>query len=132
MGTNKAQTVAVLNASEDVVELFRVLLEAEGYNTVGAHVPQFERGDADILEFMNKHNPEAIIYDVPPPYEQSWTFARMVMNLEVMKGRKIVFTTTNKARLEAVTGDISSFEIAQKPYDFQKVVEAVKKVLSEK
>lgn len=123
-------TVAVLNSSEDVLELFRVLLEAEGFNTAAAHVPDIERGDTDVLRFMEQHDPRVVIYDLCPPYQQTWTFAKLLMASDALRNRKIIFTTTNKKQLEKVSGPLDAYEIAEKPYDFQRVVEVVKAAAS--
>jgi DNA-binding NtrC family response regulator len=122
-------TVAIFNTSEDVVELFRVLLEAEGFNTTRLHITDIERGNVDMLKYLSDHDPAAIIYDIAPPYEQSWNVAKQLLDMKAMQHRKVIFTTTNKRRLEAIIGEVHPFEIAQKPYDFQQVVEAVKKAL---
>jgi hypothetical protein len=81
-------TVAIFNSSEDVVELFRILLERDGFNTVAAHVPDIERGETDVLDFMAKHDPRAVIYDLPPPYQQTWTFAKLLISSDAFKDRK--------------------------------------------
>ena len=126
----KKPVVAVFNSSEDIVELFRTLLEDAGFNTVAAHVPSIERGEIDLIRFTEEHDPAVIVYDIPPPYQQSWNILKQMRDLKVMQGRQFVFTTTNKARLQAIAkGEIEAFEIAEKPVDFEVVVDAVRRAV---
>jgi len=128
-GANKP-VIAVLNASTDVLELLQEALEDEGFVTVRAAVPEIKRGSEDFVAFLKEHDPAAIVYDVSPPYEENWTFLRLLRDTEAAKGRPFVITTTNKRALEAAIGATDAHEVIGKPYDLQEIVKAVHDALA--
>ena len=96
--------VAVINSSEDTIEMLRVLLQQEGWETVSAHVDDIKRGRTDLVEFLETHDPRVVIYDVPPPYDHNWAVLRLIRSSRAMEGRVVVVTTTNEAALERSVG----------------------------
>ena len=88
-----------------------------------------KNGRADFNEFVARHDPAAIIFDIPPPYDANWTFVSTLRQLPGMHGRGVVITTTHKAHLERLVGPTEAVEIVGKPNDTQQVLEAVKREL---
>jgi DNA-binding NtrC family response regulator len=115
-------TVAIFNSSEDTVEALRIIFERHGCETVSAHIDEIKRGAVDFVEFVKTHDPRALVYDIAPPYDHNWTFLKLIRNTEVMRGRPVVVTTTNKANLERLVGPTDAIEIIGKPYDLEQVV----------
>lgn len=123
-------TVAVINGNEDTVEMLRLALQHDGFNSVvTAHIHDFKVGDSDFPKYLQTHDPQAIIYDITIPYDKNWTFLKLLLDSEHMRGRKVVLTTTNKKRLEELVGPTDAFEIVGKPYDIDEIVRAVKTAL---
>jgi CheY-like chemotaxis protein len=124
------ETVAVVNSNEDTVEMLRQALQNSGFNSVvTAHIHDFKTGAADFPKFLETHDPLVIVYDIAIPYDKNWTFLRLLLASEPMRGRKIVLTTTNKKRLDEIVGPTDAFEIVGKPYDIDEIVRAVKGAL---
>jgi DNA-binding NtrC family response regulator len=123
--------VAVINSNADTVEMLRVFLQQYGFECVTAHVDDIKRGALDFPRFLEEHAPRAIVYDVPPPYDQNWTFLNLLRRLDVMKDRVVVLTTTHKANLEKLVGPTEAIEIVGKPYDVQQVVDMVKRAIGD-
>jgi DNA-binding NarL/FixJ family response regulator len=122
-----APVIAVVNSSEDTVEMLRHCLQQNGFSSIvtgPAH--DFKSGREDFPAYVERHDPKVVVYDIAIPYEQNWTLLRRLLDTEVMRGRKMVLTTTNKRRLEELVGPTEAHEIVGKPYDVQQIVEAVK------
>ncbi len=123
-------TAAVINSNEDTVEMLRFALEHAGLNTVTAHIADIKRGTTDFLEFVKQHDPAIVVYDVGHPYKENWTFLKLLMSTEAGKSTKFFLTTTNKTLLRKAAGsDIDVFELSEKPYDIDVMVESVKRLL---
>lgn len=122
--------VAVLNTSDDIVELLRIVLEQAGLIVVSAHLDEIRRGDTNLGDFVAEHEPQALVYDITPPYDRSWRFLEHVRQSPMMHGRKFVITTTNVARVREVAGDGADlYEIIGKPYDINQILDAVLRAL---
>jgi DNA-binding NtrC family response regulator len=118
--------VAILNSNDDIVELLRMALEQAGLVVVSAHVDAVKRGDASLLEFMREHRPDVVLYDVVPPYDRSWRFLEHLRDTS-MRGQSFVITSTNPNRARELAGTTEDiYEIVGKPYDIDKIVDAVR------
>ncbi len=124
------EVIAVVNSSEDTVEMLRQCLIDFGFTSVvTGHIHEFKTGEENFPNFVRRHDPAVMIYDISIPYDKNWTFLRLLLDSESMRGRKVVLTTTNKKRLEELVGVTDAVEIVGTPYDLEKIVEAVKVAL---
>jgi len=121
--------VALFNSNSEVLELLREALQASGYAAVIAHVSEVKSGRLDMIKFVEEHQPEVIVYDIAPPYDTNWTFLRLMMSSEVMRGRAFVVTTTNKRVLEGIIGPNDTLELVGKPFDLEQITGAVTRAL---
>jgi len=122
-------TVAIINSSDDIIETLQLVLEDEGFQTVGANFVDFKKGKRDFVAFCQEHDPQVILFDVAPPYEENWTFLQLLQNAKEVAGRHFVITTTNKEVLEKLVGETGAIEIVGKPFDMEEILTAVKKRL---
>ena len=130
MSRKSPPVVAILNSNDDTVEMLLTMLESEGIVGVSAHVSDVRRGQFDFSGFLAEHDPQVIIYDIPPPYDRSWLFLEHLRGLPVMNGRRFVLTSTNPVRVQQIAEAREAIlEIIGKPYDLQMIIDEVKKKL---
>ena len=131
MSPKQLPSVAVFNSSSDTIEVLKLALEDSGFIVATGHVSDLKKGQLDVIDFVNEHQPDVIIYDVALPYEENWRFLRLLQTSEVLKNLKWVITTTHRQRLEELVGDCGQvYEIVGKPYDVQQIMNAVKTALA--
>ena len=121
------RVVALLNASEDTADMFQRMLAVLGvYRLVWCHLADVKKGEVDFAQFLAAHNPEVVIFDISPPYEENWQCYQTWRDSEAMQSRGGVLTTTNKARLDEVVGtDSRAIEIVGKAEDQQQLMAAI-------
>jgi len=111
----KSRVIAIFNTNSEVLELVRESLQQAGFQAVIAHIDDLKRGRLDMIQFVEEHKPDVIVYDVAPPYDTNWTFLRLMRNSKVMQERAFVVTTTNKRALEELIGPNDVVELLCKP-----------------
>ena len=67
------------------------------------------------MEFLARHDPQVIVYDVSIPYEENWNFLRLLMSSDDMEGRCVVIATTNKKVLESFVGEPTQSRFTESP-----------------
>jgi DNA-binding NarL/FixJ family response regulator len=118
--------VAIFNGNEDVVEMLRFALEQAGMVVVSGHIDAIRRGEQRLSDFVQEHDPAAILYDLVPPYDRSWRFLEHIRDTPSMRGRRFVITSTNEQRARDIIGTAEHvYEVVGKPYDIGAIVKAV-------
>src|SRR5688500_15965242 len=102
--SGRSLVAAVINTSPDVVDLLRRALEPAGFVAVSALTHEIREGRLDFDRFLTQHNPTVVVYDIAPPYDANWQLFQHVSDLDAMRGRKIVLTSTNPRHVEELSG----------------------------
>ena len=121
--------VALFNASDDTIDMVQSILTESGRDQtlIWCHFSDLKKGIVDFAKYTKKHNPEVVIFDLSPPYDANWHFFKVMRDANVMAGRGIVLTTTNKNRLDEVLGEDSyALEVVGRPNDLQQIDAAIK------
>jgi DNA-binding response OmpR family regulator len=121
--------VALFNASDDTIDMVQNLLSEAGgdQSLIWCHFADLKKGVVDFGRYMDKHNPEVVVFDLSPPYDENWEFFKTMRDSKTMQGRGMVLTTTNKDRLDEVLGEDShALEVVGKTKDLQLIDAAIK------
>jgi DNA-binding NtrC family response regulator len=123
------ETIAVLNDNEDTIAILVDALRRANYPVVSGRIP---RDEESLSDFLGKHDPRIVIYDIPIPYDANWERFAWLQSRGLFAGRAMIVTTTHKGHLDAVaTGDSGAIEIVGKPYDLAQILSAVKRRIGE-
>jgi DNA-binding NtrC family response regulator len=129
METTQRPTIAIINTSQEVIELLRDMFEDEGFMPVTAYALEFKRGKRDLEAFFAKHQPQAVLYDIAIPYQENWTFFRDEVLTCGLPEDCFIVTSTNKAVLEKLVGPTNVIELIGRPFDLEAIVASVRRVV---
>ena len=134
MPTPSPPVIALINSSPETVEMLRYAFHLAGFVVVSTFTHLVRTGEVDIEAFIQQHQPQAIVYDIAPPYATNWNLFRHLSQLPALKDRQYVLTSTNPARLRelAETEDHEICEIVEIPYLLDQLIGAVRKVAMQK
>ena len=121
--------VALFNASDDTIDMVQRLLTGSGgdQTLIWCHFADLKKGIVNFDKYITRHNPEVVIFDISPPYDENWAFFKTMRDSPAMHGRGVVLTTTNKARLDEVLGEDSfSLEVVGRAKDLEEIDAAIK------
>ena len=129
-GTREAGVVvAVVNTNDDLVNVLRNALVAEGFNVVTAHIREIKAGRQDFSAFLREYAPAVVIYDLAIPYEDNWTFFETLRKLPEARKQRFILTTVNKRVLEQRIGQKDVIELqGGRADDLDPLLEQVKKL----
>jgi DNA-binding NtrC family response regulator len=129
--SSSERRVAVVNTSQEIVELLQGILEDEGFIASTAYVINFKRDAADLHAFLHTHRPQVVLWDIALPYEENWRFFQDVARPVVAEyGCDYVLMTTNKTVLERMVGSTDVHELVGKPFDIALLLQTVRRLLT--
>ena len=111
MAAPRSTLVAVLNNDPDLINMLATWFETHGLRAVCGSLRDFRRGHEDIAEFLVRHNPTIVVYDISMPFGPNWDFLDALKMIPETSGVPILVTTSNKAALEKAVGPTGAFEV---------------------
>lgn len=119
--------VAIVNTSDDLVELLKVNIEAAGLVVVTIHIAEIREASFDVETWLKVHDPKVVVYDVAPPFDRSWRFLDHLRASPAFEGRRFVLTSPNVARVhQVVKTDETVYEVVGQAEDLHQIVQAVR------
>ena len=131
-GQSTGTPVAIFNSHAEFIDSLREALDREGLPTVTALLAEIQDGTLDLVAFLEAHNPQVIVYDLPRPFERHWNFLRLLKQTQGLRKKAWILTTTDRTALDAAVGASGVIEVIfGEPYGVREVVEAVHHALSD-
>jgi DNA-binding NarL/FixJ family response regulator len=131
-GPSTGTPVAIFNSHAEFIDSLREALDREGLPTVTALLAEIQDGTLDLVAFLEAHNPQVIVYDLPRPFERHWNFLRLLKQTHGLRKKAWILTTTDRTALDAAVGASGVIEVIfGEPYGVSEVVEAVQHALSD-
>jgi DNA-binding response OmpR family regulator len=119
--------ILVVDDSEDIAEVTKIVLECSGYEAVVAY-----DGQAG-LEKAYKENPDLIILDLMLPKVDGYKFCSTLKADEKYKNIPIIIFTARTQDLERIMGEtVGADAHIIKPYDTQILLAKIKELLENK
>jgi CheY-like chemotaxis protein len=100
-------------------------LQEHGHHCDTALLADMPQAHEEVGKFIQKHQPDVVIYDVGMPYSSSWDLLEVIRTSPVLQSQPFVITTPNKRKLEQAVGPTSAFEIGGRESDLRRVLKAV-------
>lgn len=119
--------VAIVDTNPEIVRILRTSLENAGFVAIDLPIEDIKTGVANLKSMIEEHDPRVIVYDIAPPYEQSWRFLEHLRSTTDFRGRQFVLTAVNvRAVRETLRREETVYEILGKDPDIMEIVRAVK------
>lgn len=127
----RRRRVVVFNASDDTVDMLTAFFRVLGLDAVGEAWPARNPLSIEVVQdFVRRHQPDVIVFDVSFPYDHNWMRYREFRQADGVRFIPIVLTTTNAKALHDIVGATEALEVVGKPYDLNELGMVVKGVLS--
>ena len=101
----------------------------QGYHCDTALLADMPKAHEEVGDFISKHRPDVVIYDVGMPYASSWDLLEVIRSSPALESQPFVITTPNKRKLELAVGPTAAFEIGGRESDMRRVLKAVEKAV---
>ena len=123
--------IVVLNDSAPVLKMLCKWLEQHGHHCDTALLADMPQAHDEVGQFIQKHRPDVVIYDVGMPYASSWDLLEVIRTSPALQRQPFVITTPNKRKLEQAVGSTSAIEIGGRDTDLRRVLKAVEAAANE-
>jgi CheY-like chemotaxis protein len=117
--------LVVLNDSAPVLNMICGWFERHGHHCATALIAEMPRAHEEVGQFILRHLPDVVIYDVGMPHLSSWDLLEVIRASPTFLAQPFVITTSNKRILEQAVGPTSAIEIGERDEDLLDLLQAV-------
>jgi len=121
------RTVALFTSHAGAYETVRHMLHALGYlATVGCPTAELRSNSVSFSRLLVKFEPQVVIFDIDPPYQENWRLFGPLFRDAAMEGRGLVVSTPHKLALDHAMGKQSgSIEMLGRPFAAHEIEAAI-------
>ena len=119
--------LVVFNDSAPVLKMLCGWFRQHRHHCDAALLADMPSAHEEVGDFISKHRPNVVIYDVGMPYASTWDLLEVIRSSPALQSQRFVITTPNKRKLELAVGRTAAFEIGGPESDMRRVLKAVEK-----
>lgn len=119
--------IMIVDDEPDTVDLVKLVLETEGYETSVAYSGQ------EALDKINVERPDLVLLDIMMPQLDGWAVRKEIVENEDTKDIPVVMLTAKAQPLDKMIGlhVVGVTDYITKPFGRQELIDRVRKVLGE-
>jgi DNA-binding response OmpR family regulator len=116
-----------VNTDRGVLDLLSAALTEAGYEPIAMRLADLN-ADGGLLPYATRLSPDAIVYDVGPPYIENWSRLQGVLATGTIAAPVIV-TSTDPEALREHARNSAVFALVGKPFELTTLLEHVRTAL---
>lgn len=120
-----SKIIGVVNCDKDIVDILDYVLGEKGYKIVSADLPLIEKQEKDLYAFLKKNSPDVLFWNIPPPYDKNLIYCHKIMSDRLVKGKRLILTTTNEMAIKKLTRDWK-VDIIEQPFNLNNVSKLIR------
>ena len=119
--------IRVVDDEPDTVDLVKLVLETEGYQTSVAY------NGEEALEMIKIDKPDLVLLDIMMPKMDGWAIRKKIIDNEETRDIPIVMLTAKAQPIDKMIGlhVVGVTDYITKPFGRQELIDSVKKALGE-
>ncbi len=121
----RSRRVAIFDADAGMLDLYRELLDDEGSRIV-LHADGAQLDADGVRRLLHEGDPQAVIWDVAPPYADGVDVLRALLADGDLDGRTLLVTTSDKLQVDGLLHDPRAI-VLSKPFDIEEVAALLKR-----
>jgi DNA-binding response OmpR family regulator len=119
--------VLAVNTDRGILDLLAAALQEAGYEPIAMRLADLN-ADGGLLPYATRLNPDAIVYDVGPPFIENWSRLQGVLATGAITVPVIV-TSTNPDALRQHVGNGTVHALVGKPFDLERLAHELRQAL---
>ena len=120
------ESIVIINSNIELIAILQEIFKEENFKVATYQTKDIKEGRVDIQSILDKHKPDAILYDIAIPYEENWRLFKTFLNKVIPDDMRLILTTTNKRVLDKMVGPTPTIEIVGKPFDIDEIIRAAR------
>lgn len=121
---NSQKKVLVVNSEVEILDMLETILTVSGVKVVGTMLNK-EFSFRDFEENVKNTCPDAILFDIPNPYEENWRKFIIARQLKGSEGRRFIVTTSSPRAVEKLCNTREKCEIIGFPFEIDQLLEVI-------
>src|SRR4051812_6857274 len=117
--------LVILNASQDTCEMLEEYFRSRGWEPVSVATRDLRDGATTPAELIAACKPDVMLVDVAIPYEENWALVQRLRADSAVTCPTVVTTTNEAAVRRLVAPREPIYEIVGKPYDLDRLHDAL-------